>query len=46
MDASALYDVIIDAYSTQTIDGDSTLEISVQYEAITVQAMSTGWVII
>jgi hypothetical protein len=46
MDASSTYDVIIDAYSTQTIDGELTLDISVQYEAITIQAISTGWVII
>jgi hypothetical protein len=46
MDASTTYDVTIDAYSTQTIDGELTLDISVQYEAITIQAISTGWVII
>lgn len=38
--------VTIDGNSTDTIDGDETYEISIQYESITVQSTGTEWVII
>lgn len=38
--------ITVSAYQTETIDGGNTLQLTKQYESITLQSTGTGWIIL